>query len=155
MGPDIRRLVDQHHIFYEVSPYYVVNEIHKNGAMTVHRNIQAGFDIDLYGTGIGADLKLSPDSEQAHLALHNLERVAQAIAPQAADSQIIEVLPGYGTLYLDAAHHLRLEAMVRIRITHSRGIDQPAGPLETRALETVQEQLRALGVNSGREGRMH
>ena len=151
MAPDLSRLIDQNHIFYEVSPYYVVNEIHKNGA-TIHRNVQAGFDIDLYGTGIGTDLKLSPSSEQAHLALDNLKRLAQAITPQAADSQFIQILPGDGALYLDAGHHFTPEAMVRIRITHSRGIDQPAGPLETQALERVQERLQALGVNSGREG---
>src|SRR5580658_8773339 len=102
MAPDIRRLVDQHHIFYEVSPYYVVNEIHKNNAVTIRQNVRAGFDIDLYGTGIGTDLKLSPDSEQARFTLFNLERVAQAVTPLAADSQLIEILPGDGALYLDA-----------------------------------------------------
>jgi hypothetical protein len=153
MAPEIRRLIDQLHIFYEVSPYYVVNEIHKNNAVTIRQNVRAGFDIDLYGAGTGTGLKLSPDSEQAHLTLYDLERVARAITPRAADSQRIEILPGDGALYLDADHHFRPEAMVRIHITHSRGIDQPAGPFEARTLDAVQEQLRAFGVNSGREGR--
>jgi hypothetical protein len=70
------------------------------------------------------------------------------------DSQLIEILPEYGALYLDPGRYLRLEAMVRIRIIHSRGIDQPAGPLEVRTLDAVQEQLRSLGVSAGRESRL-
>jgi hypothetical protein len=152
MAPDLRSLVDQHHMYYEVSAYYVVNEIRKKDASAVHQNVQAGFDVDLYGTGIGADLKLSPDSEQVHLVLQNLERVAREIVPQAADSELIEILPEYGTLYFEAGHRQGPEAMVRIRITHSRGIDQPSGPLETQTLDAVQKQLKALGVNPGRAG---
>ena len=83
MAPDISRLVDQHHMYYEVSAYYASNEIHKSDAAIAHQNVQAGFDIDLFGTGAGTDLKLSPESEQAHLTLHNLERVAKEIAPRA------------------------------------------------------------------------
>jgi hypothetical protein len=40
--------------------------------------------------------------------------------------------------------------MLRIRITHGRGLDQPAGAPEERALKEIQEQLHVLGVKPGR-----
>ena len=40
--------------------------------------------------------------------------------------------------------------MLRIRITHQRGLEQPAGKAEQHALEEVEKELRRLGVVSGR-----
>jgi hypothetical protein len=36
--------------------------------------------------------------------------------------------------------------LVRIRITHSRGLDRPAGPSEEKARDEVVDRLDALGV---------
>jgi len=53
------------------------------------------------------------------------------------------------TVILDPKLHLQQEATLRIRIAHSRGLDQPAGPAEERTLQKLQEQLRILGVKAG------
>ena len=112
--------------------------------------MQARLDIDLYGTGVGKDLNLSSDSDQVSLTVRDLQEVAEAVKPHQVDTQLIEVIPFETTLYLSPSHHLQPEALVRIRITHSRGLDQPAGPLETQTVNAIERQIQALGVRSSR-----
>ena len=150
MASDIRSLIGQHHVTYEVLPYYVVVDIHEKDAPTIYRKVQAGFDIDLYGTGVGKDLNLSSDSDQVSLTVRDLQEVAEAVKPHQVDTQLIEVIPFETTLYLSPSHHLQPEALVRIRITHSRGLDQPAGPLETQTVNAIERRIQALGVRSAR-----
>jgi hypothetical protein len=150
MTSDIRDLIGQHHVTYEVLPYYVVVDVHKKDAPTIYQKVQAGFDIDLYGTGVSNDLNLSSGSDQVSLTVRDLQEVAEAVKPPKADSQLIEVIPFETTLYLSPSHHLEPEALVRIRITHSRGLDQPAGPLETQTVNAIERQIQALGVRSAR-----
>jgi hypothetical protein len=47
-------------------------------------------------------------------------------------------------------NHLQPEALLRMRITHSRGFDQPAGPLEMETLDAIEKQIQAPGVKSTR-----
>jgi hypothetical protein len=78
---DIRKLIGQHHDTYEVLPYYVVIDIQRKDAPTIYRKAQAGFDIDLYGTGVGKDLNLSSDGDQVSLTVRDLQEVAEAVKP--------------------------------------------------------------------------
>ena len=151
MTSDIRNLIGQHHVTYEVLPYYVVVDIHQKDAPTVNRKVQAGFDIDLYGTGVvNKDLSLSSDGAQVSLTVRDLQEVAESVKPHHVDTQLIEVIPFETTLYLSPSHHLQPEALVRIRITHSRGLDQPAGPLETQTVNAIERRIQALGVRPAR-----
>jgi len=95
---DIRALMSRHHVSYDVSPYYVLNEVDRNGAAISRQRIQAGFDVRLYSTGVEEDFKLSPGREQAHLTLEDLEKIAHAVQPKPLDSQVIEILAASGTL---------------------------------------------------------
>jgi hypothetical protein len=38
-----------------------------------------------------------------------------------------------------------MEATFRLRISHGRGLDQPAGLPEQRALEEVEKELKSMG----------
>jgi hypothetical protein len=62
------------------------------------------------------------------------------------DSTTVEVIPSEESLVLDAQHDLQPEVMLRIRISHRRGLDQPKGPAEEEALGAVRETLHQLGV---------
>jgi hypothetical protein len=150
MTTDIHRLIQQHRISYEVSPYYVINYDHRDGASPRKVRVQAGFDIDLYGSGIDRDLSLSPDSEQALLTYRDLEEVARTIMQQVSAPQIVEILPFTSALYVLPSHRFRTEALLKIRITHGRGLDQPSGPFEEQALKALEERLQAFGATSGR-----
>jgi hypothetical protein len=83
------------------------------------------------------------------LALDDLRQAAQAILPNPSDSCAIQIIPFETTLILDTRHHLQPQALLRIRITHCRGLDQPASPLEALTLKDVEEKLLALGVRVG------
>src|SRR4029077_12321512 len=102
--------------------------------------------VDLYGTAISHELSLSEGDEQMRSALDGLLQAAEAILPIPRDSCAIQIIPFETTLILDTRHDLQPQALLRIRITHCRGLDQPAGPLESLMLKDVEKKLLALGV---------
>ena len=106
-------------------------------------------DDDLYFTGISHELRLSDSDGQMRLVVDDLQQAAQAILPNPSDSCAIQIIPFETTLILDTRNHLQPQALLRIRITHCRGLDQPAGPAEARTLKDVEEKLQALGVQAG------
>jgi len=147
MSENVREVIEQHHAFYEVLPYYIELEQRPQGALATTRRIQAGFDVDVYG------IKSSLEPEAAHdyeLVYATLRSVVQTILPHITDFCSIEVIPFGSSVILDTRRHLRPEGMLRIRITHGRGLDQPAAALEERALKEVEEQLQILGVKPER-----
>jgi hypothetical protein len=149
MPVDLQPQIRKHQVFYEVSPYFVLLDLRNYGSPAVKRTVQAGFDVDLYGTAISHELSLSDGDGQMRLALDGLRQAAEAILPNPSDSCAIQIIPFETTLILDTRHYLQPQALLRIRITHCRGLDQPAGPLESLTLKDVEEKLLALGVQAG------
>jgi hypothetical protein len=84
------------------------------------------------------------------LVFTSLLELTKTIQSHATDACSIEVIPFGSTAVLDTKSHLQPQAMLRIRITHQRGLEQPAGKAEQHALEEVEKELRRLGVVSGR-----
>jgi hypothetical protein len=84
---------------------------------------------------------------QVYAALH---KVAKTILSHANDHCSIEVIPFPSTVILDTRRNLQPEDMLRVRITHTGGLDQPAGISEEHALKEIEEQLQVLGVSLGR-----
>ena len=145
MSENVCQVIQQRHAFYGVSPYYVVREERPNGAPATTRRIQAGFDIDVYG--IKASLEPKPSSDYV-LAYRALQEMVETVLLHTSDHSSIEVIPFFSTVILDTRRHLQPEDMLRIRITHTRGLDQPAGASEERALKEIEEQLNVLGVKA-------
>jgi hypothetical protein len=142
---EVRRVIEDHQAFYEVAPYYVLFEERPQGHPS-SRRIQAGFDVDVFGIVKGPAPQPSPEYELVYQAL---SRLAEEIQPPTSDGCSIEVISLASTIILDPRLHFQAEATLRIRIAHSRGLDQPAGPAEERTLQKLQEQLRTLGVKAG------
>jgi hypothetical protein len=142
----IRELIKRRKAFYEVLPYHVVVEERLPGRAVTKRRIQAGFDIDVYGDITMSELESSPDRALGYAALQD---IASATADQSSDSCSIEVIPFDSTLILDSKRKFQPEGMLRIRITHSRGLDQPSGVSEESTLRAILRQLHELGVSSG------
>jgi len=131
---------------YEVSPYFVVVDDRTYGRPPIKRRIPAGFDFDLYAAGPNHGSALSFQNGELRKTLDELcAASAEAIARLSENSRI-EIVPFEGTLILNVRSHFEPEALVRIRITHSRGLDQPAAASEDEARTHLEERLRSLGV---------
>lgn len=140
---DVRGVFQRHRVRYEIRPYYVLLEQRPPGASRVVQRIQAGFDVDLSGT---LDKMEVPRllKEEGDIVIGYFEAVAREVQLQVGQSCTVEVVGYPDSLVLDT--NLQPQAMLRIRISHSRGVDQTEGPAEEQALEAVQGKLRGLGL---------
>jgi hypothetical protein len=141
---NIHEVIGQHHVFYEVQPYYTVLEERTQGSRPVMRRIQAGFDIDVFGIKTSSEQKPGADYLVVYSAL---QKLVEAISPH-SESCSVEVIPFGSTVIIDTKRGFQQEGMLRIRIKH-RGVDQPAGVLEERVLKELKERLHNLGLRQG------
>ena len=141
-----RELFIRHQARYEVSQYFVIADDRTYGRPPIQRRIPAGFDLDLYAAGPNHGSVLSFQDGELRKTLDELSAAcAEAIAHVRENSRF-EIFPFEGSLILDVKRHFEPEALVRIRITHFRGVDQPAGASEDDARAHLEERLRSLGV---------
>jgi hypothetical protein len=142
---EVRTLIQQHQAFYEVRPNYVVVQTPEQNGAYASRRVQAGFEVDIYG--VNFEHKLPPAAEYS-FAYASLQEVVQAILPHTADLCSLEVIPLPSSSVIDARRRMQWLGMLRIRITHGRGLEQPAGPSEERALKELEARLQELGISS-------
>ena len=145
MPDDIRSLIEKHHAFYEVSPYYVVLEERRLGRPATTSRIQAGFDIDIFGERTKDDTSWTPPPEKYELAYAALQRMVETVSQHATGSCSLTLIPSPSKVVLDFRDHGKMEATFRLRISHGRGLGQPAGLPEQRALEEVAQELKSMG----------
>jgi hypothetical protein len=143
-GNEARELLERHHARYEVSSYYVLLDVRTQGTPPVQQRIHAGFDVDLYATGSGHEPLLSKDVFRT--TIHDLCAAFREVLAPANGAHNIEIIPFETSVVLNVEHQLDPEALVRIRITHTRGLDQPAGEIEEKTLNDVIALLHTLGV---------
>jgi hypothetical protein len=147
MPGDIHQILESHHCFLEISPYYVVAEDRPAGGPVSVRRVQAGFDLDIYGIKMSRE----PDPPAEYWLVYNrLKEVADAVRRENNRASSIDVIPYGSTIVLDAKNHLQPMALMRIRIMHSGDIHEPAGAAEQQALRSIEAQLASLGVTAGR-----
>ena len=145
MTNNISSLVKQHHAFYEVLPYYVVVDDSTNGSLApTTRRVQAGFDVDIYGESPKGELVIPGPDPDYTLGYSELQKIAAELSRDATDSCSLEVLEFPATVFFDPRRNAP-EALLRIRISHSRGLSEPAGLPEQRALEELEKELESLG----------
>jgi hypothetical protein len=146
-SPDnARELLMRHSARYDVSPYFVMLDVRTFGLPATQRKIHAGFDLNLYGNGFHDPPMHSIGNGELRATLSELSAACRDVVSQAKENCTIEIIPFEATLVLDVKRHFEPEALVRIRITHSRGLDQPAGASEEKALADVIAGLHSLGV---------
>ena len=139
MSENLHELIEQHHAFYEVLPYYIVQEDRTHKATT---RIQAGFDIDVYGIKPSHEQHPGRDYVLGYVAV---EKLVKTILPDVSEACSVEVIPFPSEVVFDAKRQFQEEGMLRIRITHKHL--QPAGEPEGRALQKIKERLRDLGLS--------
>lgn len=144
MAKDTAELIEQHHPYFEVLPYYVLVESHPNGSpQPATRRVHAGFDVDIYGDRAGS--KPVPTGDYS-LAQSLLDDLAHTVSAHADSACSVEVIPSAETTFFDMRRHFQPEARLRLRISHQRGLDQPAGQPEQAILKEIKERLHALGI---------
>ena len=99
MSDIIRQLIEEHYSYYEVLPYYVVVEEGHGLPHATARRIQAGFDVDIYGTRIENDPPWQ--SHKYQLGYAELEKLAEETSHHPSDSCSIEVIPSYSNIFFD------------------------------------------------------
>jgi hypothetical protein len=142
--PAIQEVLEKYHVRYEVCPYYVVWDQRPESAPEVSQRVQAGYNVDLYATLEKYQFPLFR-TEDARMVLDHFGSLAQEVQSAAGQHCTVEIIP-YQSLVLDAQKHFQPEAMLEIRISHERGIDQPAGASEEQALKAVRVALHELGA---------
>jgi hypothetical protein len=150
MATDVRRadideVLKRYNIRYEVRPYYVVLDQRPAGTPSIERKVQAGFDVNLYGALDREHMPLFR-TEGGRMVLDYFESVAQEVQSKAGQHCTVEIIPSVDSVILDTEHQFRPQAMLRIRISHDRGLDQPEGPSEEQALNAIRETLHELAV---------
>lgn len=141
---DLSAACREHEAFFEVRPYEVVAQKRgDDGSLAVQR-IHCGFDVDIYGTVSKGDHY--PDARGYQTICTGVQELAQSVGT--TDGCEVQVIPFPSTVVIDTRRHMLRLGVLRIRITHGRGIEQPAGPSEQRALRELEARLRDLGIRS-------
>jgi hypothetical protein len=146
MSKDVSALAKEHHAFYEVSSYHILVDENHGSLPARSRTIQAGFDVDIYGVNLKNEFALpglDPDYAQGYT---ELQRIAKNVSHQTSDSCWLEVIAFPSRIRVGGIGHAEAQGMLRIRISHHRGLEQPAGAAEEQALKDFEDQLRALGI---------
>jgi len=146
MSDNFPSLFKHYHAFCEVSPYYVELEDRPVGLPATTRRVQAGFNIDVYGIRTEDNKPMMPPPHDYALVYAELQTLAATVSQHTEDSCSLEVIPFFSTAIIDTRNQGKVEAMLRITVSHGRGLAQPAGPAEQRALREVEKELRSRGV---------
>ena len=145
MSDNIRSVVKERHACFEVLPYFVLLEERHGSLPATTRRVQAGFDVDIYGARTEDNKLLKPESHEYSVSYTALQKIAENVSQLTSDSCSLEAIPFPSTVVLDVHDH-KVEGMLRIRISHFRGLEQPASLPEQRALDEIEKQLNSLGV---------
>ena len=146
MSENIASLAKEHHAFYEVLPYHIVLQEKHAGLPDTHRTIQIGFDVDVYGLNIKSDLAFPGADPDYTRGCTGLEKIAEEVSRRVGGSCFVEVISFPETIVFDNRHFNTVEGLIKIRISHRRGFDRPAGEAEQNALTEVLKQLHGLGI---------
>jgi hypothetical protein len=142
---DVQQVLDRYHAFYEVRPYYMVLDEHPAGAPRIEQKVQAGFDVNLYGILQTCHFPVFHTAE-GRLVLDYFGSVAREIQSTVGHECTVELMAETDSVVRDTRRHFQPEAMLRIRISHDRGLDQSAGPPEEQALKAIRNVLHELNV---------
>lgn len=141
MSENIRALIEEHHAFYEVTPYYTPND---ETCAHIQRT-PAGFNVDIYGVRTIDDDPEPPPPEEYALGWAELERIAEAVSEHIPESCSLEVIPFPSVVIIDGRTG-KAESLLRLRMSHTTPPDETAGDLERRTLAEIEQELRSLGL---------
>jgi hypothetical protein len=146
MSKDVHELVKEYHAFYEVLPYNILLTEKHGSLPATNRTIQAGFDVDIYGLNPKKEMVPPGPDPNYKLGCAELQKIAEEVSHQhSKEFCSLQVIPFPSSFVLGGSSRTEVQGMVRIRISHHRGLDRPADLPEQQALKELEAQLRDLG----------
>lgn len=145
MSDKIRSLIEEHHAFYEVLPFYALAEHGSPGRTAGAERVQAGFNVDIYGVRTADDEPVPLPAEEYGLGWEELQKIANSVSEYIDHSCSLEVIPFPAVAIIDGRDG-RVESLHRLRISHRPGTGRSVGVPEQRALNEVEKQLKAMGL---------
>ena len=125
MPVDIRSFVKDRHSFYEVAPLYVLFEERLQGVPAT-RKVQAGFDVDVYGVG-PEDTGLAMPPRREYTLAYAVLRALVAAVSRESDEPAHWNSSRFPPPSFSIRGYGKVKGLLRIRVSHWRGLDQPAG----------------------------
>ena len=90
--------------------------------------------VDCSGVYFASAAVAFPGSDRNYaLGCAELRKIAKEVSHHTGGSCVLEVIPFPSRIVLDNRNRDTVEGMIRIRISHGRGLDRPAGPSEEHA----------------------
>jgi hypothetical protein len=142
MTDDPQSLAAEHHAFYEILPYYVLAD----GTGGSSQRVQSGFDVDIYGVSTRNELAPPRPDSDYEKGYVEVQKLVDEISHDTGGQYSVEVIPFTESAFLDAQDHKKVEARIRIRISHLGPLEEPAGEPEKHALQEVENRLKGLGI---------
>ncbi len=134
---DLRELVRQHKVCYEVWPGY---HIDREG-----RKIQIGFELDLIGTHYCPEHIPEPGCAECLKVYDDLKQIALWIIPKEERDSCYEIGIFDAAIHYASQRKSRADIVVPIKILHREGFDRPTDACEVKCLNEMEEKLKELG----------
>ena len=142
---DLRNLIGEHTIRYEVSPH---SDIIGRLGIDARRVID-GFDLELHGTHRHGHTRMTPGCGLCRSTYRDLRRIAEIILPAERRPSQYEILPFDSALHSIAGRR-EMEVVLTIHSRHRQEYFAPLDGCEERCLREMEDQLVTLGVARGR-----
>ena len=136
----LKELAQKHRVYYEVWPETL---------MVGGQRTKVGFALELYGTHAHGETKLLPGCSICVETFRDLRKIAGWIIPKEERASYHDIEPFDHAIRERPSHNLRPEVVLKIKILHKHGFDQPVDSCEERCLKEMHEKLAELGVPQG------
>ena len=137
---ELRELSQKHRVCYEVWPETL---------MVGEQRVKVGFELELHAGHAHQETNLLPGCPKCVETFHDLRRIAEWILPQEERESYYEIEPFDHAIRELPSHNLRPEVVLKIKILHKHGFDQPVDYCEERCLRDMRGKLAALGIRQG------
>jgi len=135
---EIKKLVRQHKVRWEVWPVYHVN---RKG-----EKIQIGFELELSGTHHDPKEPPKPGCAECVKVYDDLKQVAQWIIPKEDRLSRYEIDIFDSSIHYSAKRKFRRDVALTIKILHKGKFDDPTDDCEVRCLNEMEQKLKTLGA---------
>lgn len=144
MSQEIEQLKEKiqlHQVCYEICPEIL---------MVSGQQTQVGFDLLLFGTHEHGKSQLTPGCGKCVQTYKDLQEIAEWIMPKEERASCYEIESFDSSLHMTPKRGFQPEVVLKLKILHRHGFDQPVDECEEFCLKEMQGKLIELGVTQGK-----
>jgi hypothetical protein len=134
---ELRELVQRFRVCWKTWPEYIYSG---------HERRQIGYELELAGTHEFGLSHPEPGCEHCQHVFFALRQIATYILPRQKRASMYEIGPFDQAIRYSGLHSNRPDIVLKLKILHRNGYDQPVDECEDRCLREVEQSLRELGV---------